>query len=127
LWQANPSKTNMELINAIQTLADRATNPDSVYGYGVPNFCKIHAYINESMTSIDEFENMEVYPNPFHNYFQISFYTTKDENVMIELFDVTGKKIRSQQNDVYAFYENRFIIDEGTGLAHGMYFIKIKT
>jgi serine protease AprX len=37
LWQANPSLTNQEILNAVIASADRYTTPDTLYGYGIPN------------------------------------------------------------------------------------------
>jgi serine protease AprX len=39
LWQGNPTKTNMEVIKAIKESATQYTHPDSLLGYGIPNFC----------------------------------------------------------------------------------------
>ncbi|WP_319800515.1 S8 family peptidase [Flavobacterium sp. N2469] len=38
LWQAFPSKNNKEIRQMILQSADRYTNPDNNYGYGIPNF-----------------------------------------------------------------------------------------
>ena len=126
LWQANPTKTNMELIDVIKKSADRYISPDSIYGYGIPNYCYANDLLN-GVISIDELQNMQIYPNPFINYLQISFYATKNENIIIELIDVTGKKIRSQENEMLAYSQNLFVIDESTNLSAGMYFIQVKT
>ena len=36
LWQANPSFTNMEIIDAVKHSASHYSVPDSMYGYGIP-------------------------------------------------------------------------------------------
>src|SRR5688572_9069765 len=38
LWQAYPEFTNMEIMDAVQRSADRFSNPNDRYGYGIPNF-----------------------------------------------------------------------------------------
>ncbi|MBK8416394.1 MAG: S8 family serine peptidase [Bacteroidetes bacterium] len=38
LWQCHPNATNMEIINAIQQSASQFTSPDSLLGYGIPDF-----------------------------------------------------------------------------------------
>ena len=38
LWQANPGKSNIEIMEAIQQSASQANNPDSLLGYGIPNY-----------------------------------------------------------------------------------------
>ena len=39
LWQGNPAKTNMQVINAIKQSASQYSSPDSLLGYGIPDFC----------------------------------------------------------------------------------------
>lgn len=39
LWQGNPSKTNMQVIAAIKQSASQYSSPDSLLGYGIPDFC----------------------------------------------------------------------------------------
>ena len=39
LWQGNPTKTNMQVISAIKQSASQYTSPDSLLGYGIPDFC----------------------------------------------------------------------------------------
>src|SRR6185437_7501992 len=39
LWQGNPTKTNMQVINAIKQSASQFSTPDSLLGYGIPDFC----------------------------------------------------------------------------------------
>lgn len=40
LWQAFPQKTATEIMQMVRDCADRHLWPDSVYGYGIPNFRK---------------------------------------------------------------------------------------
>jgi len=39
-WQANPSMTALQVIDAVRQLGDRYAHPDNVYGYGTPDFSK---------------------------------------------------------------------------------------
>ncbi len=47
LWQANPDKTNMQIIDAIIRSADKIKKPDVKYGYGIPDFYKAHIYLKK--------------------------------------------------------------------------------
>ncbi len=42
LWQANPTKSNMEIMEVVQQSASQANNPDSLLGYGIPNYMVAH-------------------------------------------------------------------------------------
>ena len=42
LWQANPTKSNIEIMQAVQQSASQANSPDSLLGYGIPNYMIAH-------------------------------------------------------------------------------------
>jgi serine protease AprX len=125
LWQANPAKTNMELLNAIQQSASLSATPDSIKGYGIPDFC----YANRILSGIPTFDedSFSIYPNPFKNTIQINFFSSKEQNVLIELFDIKGDKIysRSIKFDIYS--RENFTLSVGDNYAAGMYLLTIKT
>lgn len=128
LWQANPSATNMQLLNAIQQSASQYLTPDSIYGYGIPNFCKADSILSVmlSVGNVNvENENLSVYPNPFSSNFTIEFYSTNKEVVLVELYDVTGKKVMSQQQTVFANTKNKFTFSDISILSKGIYTLRL--
>lgn len=46
LWQACPKLTAKELIELVRRSGDRATSPDNIYGYGVPDVWKAYESVN---------------------------------------------------------------------------------
>lgn len=42
LWQALPGKTAREIIELVRASGDRASAPDNVFGYGIPDFWKAY-------------------------------------------------------------------------------------
>lgn len=38
LWQAWPQKGNMDIIRVVKRSASQFSNPDTLLGYGIPNF-----------------------------------------------------------------------------------------
>lgn len=46
LWQACPTLTAKELIELVRQSGDRATFPDNIYGYGVPDVWKAYQSVN---------------------------------------------------------------------------------
>ena len=49
LWQALPHLTAQEIIDVVRQSSDRATSPDNIYGYGIPDFWKAYE-VGESLT-----------------------------------------------------------------------------
>ena len=100
LWQANPSASAMQLLNAIQQSASMFTSPDSISGYGIPNFC----LANTILTSIEQRKmhvtELIVYPNPFNNNLDIRFFSDKQQTINITLYDIVGREIVSQEKKI---------------------------
>lgn len=42
LWQALPHKTAIEIMDLVRKSADRASTPDNIYGYGIPDYWKAY-------------------------------------------------------------------------------------
>lgn len=39
LWQANPTKNNMNILNAMRNSGSKSNSPDTLLGWGIPNYC----------------------------------------------------------------------------------------
>lgn len=71
LWQAFPDKKNMDIIAAISQSANQYSNPDYLYGYGIPSFSK--AYQGLSAPSSEETKaRVTLFPNPSRS--KVSLY-----------------------------------------------------
>jgi hypothetical protein len=131
LWQSNPSATNMQLISAIQQSATQAFAPDSIQGYGIPDFCKADSILN-FMLGVNEFpdsgdELLSVYPNPFSNAFQLNYYSAKKENVVFELYDVTGRAVLSEKHLLNAGINNTISLAGTQRIPAGAYMLRATT
>lgn len=126
LWQANPMFTNMQLFTAILQSADRYTNPDNDYGYGIPDFCNANIFLSELTkedTAKDKF--ISVYPNPASDFVSFTFYSASGQELKVQLMDVTGKVISEKNIFVKAgLNEIRF---EDLPFAPGVYLLRIQT
>jgi serine protease AprX len=127
LWQAHKNKTNMELLQAIQKSASQFATPDSIMGYGIPDFC----VASQLLTGIDKYDASDnlltVYPNPFHNGFNIVYSSAKEETVTIELCDITGRILKSQKQKVIASNSVKLNFTYEKELANGIYLIRLLT
>src|ERR1019366_4087408 len=97
LWQANPGKTNMQLIKAIVESATQYSKPDSLLGYGIPNMCAASLMLGGYNYSQFQTDNILLaYPNPFENRIQIAFYSVDSQMITVQLFDIRGRKITDE-------------------------------
>jgi serine protease AprX len=127
LWQAHKNKTNIELLRAIEQSASQYASPDSIKGYGIPDFCKA----SNILTGIDDYEAsnnaFNVYPNPFHTGFSIEYSSAKEEMITVELCDITGRILKSQKQKVLAANSIKLNFTYEKELANGIYLIRLIT
>lgn len=125
LWQAYPEFPAMEIKQIIEESASQYDNPDSLLGYGIPDF-NIAAQISGSREIFIHLpdEKWAYYPNPFKDHLVLKdLENTFNDEVQIELFGVNGIKYL-QHN-----YSNRntIVINKLESIPSGVVIIKIKT
>lgn len=115
LWQADPSKTNVEIMDAVRQSASQYNNPDAFLGYGIPNF---QIALADVLATSENFFNPEIifYPNPVNDKLYIE--KPHSNRIKIQLFSLLGRKL--------AEYENPEIIDFSK-YEKGIYFLKISS
>lgn len=122
LWQANPGKRNLEIMQAIQQSASQANNPDNFLGYGIPDYALAHSILTVVDHQISPSGSLSVFPNPFNDH--ILLKSTNGSSVIrsVELTDITGKVL------FVTDYESSLNQVEITGLSEltpGFYFVKV--
>ncbi len=127
LWQSSPNLTNMQIIKAIEQSASKYSNPDSLFGYGIPDF----AYANLILHGVDynktNTENLiNVFPNPFVKNIYLEYYSTDTQFVYFKIFDIIGNIVYKSNTQVFADIYNKFYIDL-SNLKSGIYFLNINT
>ena len=127
LWQANPQATNMEIFSAIQESSHKFTNPDTIYGYGIPDFNLADMICKTKYNNIsDGFYSLNIFPNPFKENINIIFYSSSLNTVYITINNVTGKLVREEKYSINDNY-NEIVIDNLYNLSSGIYFLTIKS
>ncbi len=95
LWQEYPTKTNMEIYEAIRTTASHAHNPNNEIGFGIANFAAASWTISNPENELVK-PKIEVYPNPVSAEININFNgLAGNEAVSIKLFDMSGQELQS--------------------------------
>lgn len=94
LWQALPNKTNVQIVNLIKQSADRYNNPDTLYGYGIPDFA---AAMGAVMGTADVNKvSYDIYPNPVKESLSIQMKTVPD-HAEIFFYNTIGQKVFQQK------------------------------
>ncbi|MBI3519582.1 MAG: S8 family serine peptidase [Bacteroidetes bacterium] len=123
LWQAHPNRTNMAILAALKATASKSSNPNNSYGWGIPDMCAAHNYLNTNTLVQEHIAaiSFKVFPNPVKQ--QLNF-TVNQKPESVTLTDVLGKTINVSFTEVQS---NQYQIQLDHTISNGMYFISIKT
>lgn len=120
LWQSLPNKTATEIMQIIREHGHQFNNPDSIMGYGVPDFYQ--AYLDNRDVDTVGITHYELpilgYPNPCIDNFTI--VNANYDIVQVEFYDMTGRRLFYHNPDQsYYLYFNL------SNFPSGIYFAKI--
>jgi len=124
LWQANPTKTNMQILQALKVTASKSVNPDNNYGWGIPNMCAAHQLLQSQINSVYENKlsnDVQFFPNPVDK--QLQFILSQKVQG-VEITDVLGKQIDFQFSEPKPLH---YEISFESLVVPGVYFITVKT
>ena len=94
LWQALPTKTNLEIKQLITQSSDRYTAPTVEYGYGIPDFSL--ALANGLSVANSSKNDFVVYPNPANDSISVTLSEGfKTGNIF--LYTVLGQKVLEEK------------------------------
>ena len=119
LRQARPYATVQEICDVIRQCGDRADNPDSYYGYGIPDFSQALELLSvEEPTGNTPAHIISVYPNPSNGEFHVVLNDLHKAELTV--FDVMGRlqytySFNGLNHTTFEHYLNT--------LGNGMYFI----
>ncbi|MFP4023716.1 MAG: S8 family serine peptidase [Thiohalospira sp.] len=126
LWQYYPELNNIEILRKIEESAHKYSSPDNYTGYGIPDFGKAANLINTNILSLsNNCETVTIYPNPFQYKLNIKLNTKDESDVIIEVFNIKGQKIKKIQPKEQIIRNSTITIDEINNLPSGIYLLKI--
>lgn len=126
LWQSVPKATVWEVKKAIEKSGHLYAQPDSLLGYGIPNFKLAWEYLDEMVSARIKTNEKKwlVYPNPAENYVILERISgTQKESVEIDVFSVDGKLLKIWEKPG----ANQIVINEIQTLPAGLLILKISS
>lgn len=125
LWQAAPNATAAEVKHAMELSATLYDNPDSVLGYGIPDFQRAWEYlVNLNIPDELKGKDWSVYPNPVHDYLVIQKNgVVNSDKITIEIYSLEGRLIQKwiKPNNP------KIILSDIGWLSQGMFLLKISS
>jgi serine protease AprX len=127
LWQANPSACGLDIIDALQKAGHQYFDPDSLYGFGIPDMIKADHILGSGNTDSIAFTTFLLFPNPAHDYTYLVIgrpSETNDELITVTMFDLLGSMKKQQTRIITG---NRFVLDFQSlnTLATGLYVVQV--
>jgi len=128
LWQAFPAMTNMDILSAIEQSASKYSNPDTLIGYGIPNFIVANLILSSvHINNLDDEGFVNAFPNPFNKAIYLIFFSNDTQSVNIEMFDINGRRVYYKANLQRTIGYNYFTIDDLEKLSQGLYLVRISS
>ncbi|MCX6285633.1 MAG: S8 family serine peptidase [Bacteroidetes bacterium] len=121
LWQFNSSVTNYDVYLAIQRSASHYANPDSLLGYGIPDFSNALLVLKVDKTSRPA---ISIFPNPFTDHLTVNYFCSRDEQIKLALLDQTGRLLMKRIAQGMQG-QNGITLEKFSGLSPGIYFLQI--
>ncbi|MGE5349771.1 MAG: S8 family peptidase [Actinomycetota bacterium] len=123
LMQGVPNATPLEIMNAVRESSDRYLRPDSLYGYGLPDFLKALSLAEERHSFIPE-AVMTAGPNPFNEEIFLWFHESPGE-LTVTITTLNGNTVIKKHFPVFTARSLRL---DGLGsLAQGFYLARVIT
>jgi subtilisin family serine protease len=122
LWQARPTLTPSQLYLAIEKSSSQYAHPDSLLGYGIPDYAQALVYAGAGIMSKVV---SKAYPNPFKDSFTVSFDSNVSGSLDVTLFTITGQTILNTKENIATRGVNTFRINGLADLLPGMYLLRV--
>ena len=126
LWQANPTLTNMDLMNAIKATASKSVNPDNLMGWGIPDFLLANNLLTTNLIQISNpIKELKIFPNPFNRHINFEVELPEALKVDIHLFNSMGQTVANLLGVDLAQGKNRLKFNNLEKLPAGMYMLQV--
>ncbi len=123
LWEMFPDASNEDIKQAIISSSNNFLNPDSLYGYGIPNFTHAISMLERELMDTNR---LRLLTNPLQPTSSIEFYAYQQEKITIELFNSSGHKIwQTSKIMIYPGYNKIKPFRDIASLSQGMYLIRV--
>jgi subtilisin family serine protease len=123
LWQAAPSWSSQLITRSIELSGNQVSNPDSLLGYGIPDFIKALQHVGVDKKEVENL--LQVYPNPFTNGFTVSFNSGTPQEYYAVLYNNLGQAVYSIQGKADRAGGHEMVIPDMAFLPNGNYILKV--
>jgi len=127
LWQAFPDRSNMEIMDMVKHSASHFHEPDSLYGYGIPDFSQLAETSSLSFSAKNESYTVSVLCHPSTKSSTLYLSPAKHGRVRIKIKTISGKSVFSHTAYVSNYNGYEMPIKDNAKITAGMYWVKVRT
>ena len=125
LWQAFPEASNKAIRRAIVQSSSQAQAPDTLNGYGIPDFYEAYVQLQEQVGSARKGSHLvRLYPNPFHSQLSIAFYSPEEAQLTISIRPPVGREVYRKQVELEQGL-NRIQLQDFGSVSSGVYILNL--
>ncbi|MDP1623064.1 MAG: S8 family serine peptidase [Bacteroidales bacterium] len=125
LWQSTPAFSAEQIRNAVRSTASKATAPDSLYGWGIPNMLSAMTFLSTGVSEPIAQSQFTLFPMPFSTAPRLQNNLQVSASVNVEILSITGQTVGTKS---FYFPGNTAMnLSEFNGLPSGIYFLRIYT
>ncbi|MFH1119765.1 MAG: S8 family serine peptidase [Bacteroidota bacterium] len=126
LWQANPTFSNMELLNAIRMSGSQSATPDNLKGWGIPNFSLANNLLTSSLLQLQEpFSGLKAYPVPFSGKINIEVESSSWRIVDLKIFNSVGSSVAEMEGVELGKGKNMIVFNKLERIPKGIYMLQL--
>lgn len=126
LWQARPELSNLQIVDVVRKISSRYMTPDSLLGYGIPDFSKGYYYPNTAFVQNIHFNDMlDIYPNPFEDKLKLNFNFFTDKATQLKLYTPLGHLVKQVSIPAGQMPATQKLPLQIKNLTQGMYILQI--
>ena len=127
LWQAFPNKSNIEIIDMVKRSANYFHEPDSLYGYGIPDFSKLMKSPSLLSGAKNESYTVSVLTPPHTDTLTVFLSPAQHGHVHITIKTLSGQLILSHNGYVSNYNIYELPINDIAKFATGTYLVEVRT
>jgi len=127
LWSAFPEKSNWEIKDAMEASANQTNRPDSLLGYGIPDFFVSYLYLKDGGVAISEKGQVFDRYQFIDEYFDVIVELGLKENQFnSQITQITGELVIQKNMLVKDKFITRLLYDEVKSLPNGSYLLTLQ-
>lgn len=127
-WEAAPTLTAAQVIQKIKESCDQYNSPDSIKGYGIPDFAQAYFTVTGKKIAYPSSSIIDfIGPNPFKDFINMRYYAADTQSIEIQIVDMMGKEVAFKKQWCDSRSYNNINFHMPTGLSQGMYFLRLTT